>query len=274
MADYILPCVDMLERSDVSNPWGLGFQHQPNFQYTDPVVSPRCERKEPWWILARIEQAMGLNSALDNDDYDPWAPINGMLSDVNLSIEELKGFPSSAAQLPKTGVGRFYSDWLQTEDKKIDCRPPVFNEPIQTAEAIFQELENEPEDQLKLITLRNGFMHNSWYHNLERLKKGEHRSNPVYMNSEEAAKRGFKPGANVRMHNKWGSLEVELQVDDRLRDGVVAMAHGWGNRKTPGMRVARKYPGVNVNRLLPNGPGSYEKISNQAHMTGIPVNIE
>jgi len=40
------------------------------------------------------------------------------------------------------------------------------------------------------------------------------------------------------------------------------------------MKVAHKYPGVNVNQLLPSGPGSYEKLSNQAHMTGIPVSIE
>jgi hypothetical protein len=31
---------------------------------------------------------------------------------------------------------------------------------------------------------------------------------------------------------------------------------------------------VNVNALLPSGPGSCERLSNQAHMTGIPVEIE
>jgi anaerobic selenocysteine-containing dehydrogenase len=117
-------------------------------------------------------------------------------------------------------------------------------------------------------------MINSWYHNLERLKKEGARSNPIYLNPEDAERRGLVSGARVRLFNQWGAIEAEIQLDDRLREGVVAMAHGWGNQLTPGMKVAQKYPGVNCNQLLPTGPGSYEKISNQAHMTGIPVSIE
>jgi anaerobic selenocysteine-containing dehydrogenase len=273
MADYLLPCADMLERSDI-NTCGLGFQHKPAVQYTDAVVSPQYERKEQWWILARIEQAMGLTSALDDGNYDPFSRLNKMMSHSELSVTKLKTLPCQTAELPKSGMGLFYSDWLQTADKKIDCRPAIFAESIETAEAIFRELDDEPEDRLKLISLRNGFMHNSWYQNLEKLKKGEHRTNPVYMNPDDARKRGIEPGAKVRMQNKWGTIEARVKFDDRLRDGVVTMAHGWGNRKTHGMKVARKYPGVNVNQLLPHGPGSYEKISNQAHMTGIAVQIQ
>ena len=31
---------------------------------------------------------------------------------------------------------------------------------------------------------------------------------------------------------------------------------------------------MNVNRLLPSGPGSYETYSNMAYMVGIPVELE
>ncbi|MFO7963150.1 MAG: molybdopterin-dependent oxidoreductase [Desulfobacterales bacterium] len=273
MADFILPCADMLERADV-NTCGIGLQYRPYAQFTEAVVPPRFERKEQWWILSRIEQAMGLSSVLDDPDYDPWGRLNKMLSHVDLSTETLKSLPHGTALLPESGRGRFYSDWLQTPDKKVDCRPVAFDETIQTAEVIFRELENEPEDQLKLITLRNAFMHNSWYHNLEKLKKGEHLSNPLYISPADAERKRIQNGGKVRMYNQWGSIEAVVRIDDRLREGVVCMAHGWGNQKTPGMQVARKYPGVNVNRLLPHGPGSYEKISNQAHMTGIPVWID
>jgi hypothetical protein len=51
------------------------------------------------------------------------------------------------------------------------------------------------------------------------------------------------------------------------------MTHGWGNAKTR-MTVAQQYAGVNANDLLPSGPDSFEKLSNQAFMTGIPVNVE
>ena len=38
--------------------------------------------------------------------------------------------------------------------------------------------------------------------------------------------------------------------------------------------IARQRPGVNVNRLLASGPGSYDPLSNMAHMTGIEVEVE
>jgi hypothetical protein len=39
------------------------------------------------------------------------------------------------------------------------------------------------------------------------------------------------------------------------------------------MRFAQKTAGVNCNVLLPSGAGAYEPISNQSHMTGIPVDV-
>ncbi len=55
--------------------------------------------------------------------------------------------------------------------------------------------------------------------------------------------------------------------------GVVALAHGWGHERSSGMRVAQASPGANPNALLPVGPDSYEALSNQAFMTGIPVEV-
>ena len=39
------------------------------------------------------------------------------------------------------------------------------------------------------------------------------------------------------------------------------------------MRVAQRDPGVNPNALLPVGPGSFEPLSSQSYMTGIPVEL-
>ena len=52
------------------------------------------------------------------------------------------------------------------------------------------------------------------------------------------------------------------------------MVHGWGHAASPRMRVANARPGSNPNALLPTGPGSYEPLSSQAHMTGIAVTVE
>jgi formate dehydrogenase len=69
-----------------------------------------------------------------------------------------------------------------------------------------------------------------------------------------------------------GVVELPLALDDGLMPGVVAATHGWGHAAVPAM-LAHDRPGVNVNRLLPIGAGSYEPLGNQAHMTGIPVEV-
>ena len=56
-----------------------------------------------------------------------------------------------------------------------------------------------------------------------------------------------------------------------MRTGVVSMEHGWGLQ--PGLRHSRSAPGVNVNALMPHGPASFEALSNQQQLTGIPVTV-
>jgi anaerobic selenocysteine-containing dehydrogenase len=116
-------------------------------------------------------------------------------------------------------------------------------------------------------------MHNSWYANLQAMKRGARDRNRLAVHPDELRARGVADGARVRLWNEHGAIEVEVEGDDTLMRGVVALTHGWGNQRTPSMRVAQRTPGVNANALLPTGPGSFEPLSNQAFMTGVPVEI-
>ncbi len=274
MADYLLPCTDMLERRDL-NICGLGMQYEPFVQYTDAVVAPQHERREEWWILGKLEQAMGLNSVFaETETPDVFARLNKMLRYTDLSLEKLKAAPQHTVALPPLSPGRFYSDWIQTDDKRVDCCPPIFAEAITRSREIFEELAGEPAGGLKLISLRNNYMQNSWYHNVEGLKRKNQQDNPLHVFPGDAVQLGLNDGDLVAVSSAWGRVQARILFDDSLRAGVVAMTHGWGNQRTPGLRVAKRYPGSNVNVLLPTGPGSYEKLSNQAHMTGIPIRIQ
>ena len=124
-----------------------------------------------------------------------------------------------------------------------------------------------------MITLRDPYMHNSWYANLQRMKGGSKDRNYIYVHPQDASQRGVSMGDKVLLTNDWGEVVVELRIDSDLKRGVVALTHGWGNAKTPGMRVAHNSPGANQNALLPSGVGSFDPLSNQAFMTGVPVEI-
>ena len=80
-------------------------------------------------------------------------------------------------------------------------------------------------------------------------------------------------GAAVRVTSPHGEIEAVVEIDDDLMPGVVSMVHGWGHAASPRLRVAHAHPGANPNELLPNGPGSFEPLSSQAHMTGIAVTV-
>ncbi len=276
LADYVLPATGMYEREDI-NMCGLGLQHQPFVQYTNYIVPPKAERKPEWWILGRIEQAQGFDSVLDNlDETNLFGRLDHMLKQSNTSIDELKQTPQQTAVLPRNQPGNFYEKWIQTESGRIDCCPDIFSGAFQTCGTIFDELSQQAADgsaPLKMISRRTNYMVNSWFHNLPSLKRESQLTNPLFMHPEDARARNLGDGSAVKIHNEFGEIESIIALDEDLKPGTVAMTHGWGHQKTR-MHVARKNPGSNANELLPSGPGSYEKLSNQAFMTGIPVAVE
>jgi len=276
-ADYMLPATDMFEREDI-NLCGLGLQAQPFVQHTAKMVNPKHARREERWILPRLSRAINgeiLSEEINsNDNNAEFGRLNHMMSQSNLSIESIKNSPVSTVVLPPLSPGRFYSDWIQTDDKLVDCFPDLLKEAVDNCAKIFSGLSEEDPRQLKMISRRTNYMINSWFNNVESLKRGRHRTNPLYLHPDDARARNIEEGSLVKIHNKNGHLEVTVSLDDSLKPGVVAMTHGWGNTQSSQLNVANTYPGVNANDLLPSGDDAYEKISNQSFMTGIPVDVD
>lgn len=270
-AHYLLPATDAFEREDI-NGLGVGLQHRPNIQYTPAVVAPRAGRRHERWILARLAQALGYVSELDDPAvHDPWGKVAHMLQSRGLSFEELRA--REVIDLGPHRFGRFFDEYIQTADRRVDCCPPVFGAALARMEDLFLELAAEKPGVLKLISKREARMMNSWLANLPQLKTKHNSTNYLYMHPADAAERGLGDGARVVVRNAHGSLEIPLRLADDLLPGVVAIPHGWGQALSGGMRVAQRTPGANCNRLLPTGPGSFEPLSGQAHMTGVPVEV-
>ena len=199
-------------------------------QYTEAVVPPRDERREEWWIFGRLEQAMGFRSVLDAGEDPPlFSRLDHMMASIGLSTGKLAETEGGTAVLPAAEPGRFFEDWIQTDDRRVDCCPEIFRSSgaLDRAEEIFEELSDEPEGQLKLINRREPRMHNSWYQNIERFRRGSHSRNPLHVHPADAEARGIQEGDLVRVSGPGGEIEAEVELDDHLMTGVVAMSHGW-----------------------------------------------
>lgn len=272
-ANVILPATDMLERSDI-NLASLGLQSQPYAQYTQAVVSPASDRKTEWEIMTLLEQALSdETNDLELVTPDPFARINHMLAHAGTSTTDLDAQSCPVKILDTPQAGQFYRDIIQTSSGKVNCCPAEFASAKTRCLDLFNELADEPTDQLKLITKRTNYMMNSWYHNVASLKRSHQQDNPLYMNPIDARARNLGEGSSVLISNRYGEISSTLVLDVALKPGTVAMTHGWGHQGSP-MKVAGQYPGTNINILLPSGPGSFEPLSNQSFMTGVPIKVE
>jgi len=273
-ADYVLPAAGAFEREDI-NFAGIGLQFEPSVQFTEAVVPPAFERKPDWWIYERLAQAMGFSSALDEvpdgELPDMWGRVNAMLRSRGHDMAELRR--EQIIALERSNPEDFYDRYLQRDSEMVDCCPEVFADAIERMARLFEEESAEPASTLKLISKRDAYMFNSWYANVAKLKAKDRDRNYLYMHPQDAEARQIGEGATVRIENDQGAIAAPVKLTDDLMPGVVAMSHGWGQGQSKGMRVASEAPGVNCNLLLPSGPGSFEPLSNQAHMTGIRVHV-
>jgi formate dehydrogenase len=217
---------------------------------------------------------MDMPSLLDDDTPDPWQKLTHMVrKGSGVELAELR-HTNSVHVLPPPSPGQFYERQVQTFDGRVDCCPPSFAAALHRSHELFAETESSLGDgRLRLIHRRDAWMHNSWFANVKRMKRNGRTTNPVSLHPDDAARLGASDGHLVTVTSDHGQISTVVEIDDALMPGVVSMVHGWGHSASPGLRVAHRHPGANPNQLLPIGEGSFEPLSNQAHMTGIPVEI-
>lgn len=277
LCDYVLPATDWLERADI-NLFGSGMQLRPNVKFSDALVPPAAERHNERWILSRLLTAMGLPSPMDAglpDLDDTAAMLQDLVAAGGLTLEQLRAAPSRTVMLQDTPKDTLFERCVLHADRRIDCCPAQLESAglLQRCTDLFAELEREAPHRLRLISLRTTHMHNSWLANSQRLRHGEKAFNALHMCEQDAAARGLHDGDGVTVASAHGQVDTVVLIDDDLRPGAVAMSHGYGHRQAYGLGEASRKPGVNVNRLMPVGPGAAEPLSHMSWLSAIPVEV-
>jgi anaerobic selenocysteine-containing dehydrogenase len=165
----------------------------------------------------------------------------------------------------------FLGERVLTDDGRVDLAPGPLLESVRDLERWFVQ-ERGRAAGLRLITRRAVTTHNSWTHNHPKFV-GREGTNYLYIHPDDAKRIGLDDGALADVSSDTGTVRVPVSYCPDLMPGTVALPHGWGHQSAPGLSVASKTSGVNVNLLAPDGPGRLESVSGMAHLTGLDVDV-
>lgn len=287
-ADYILPGSHWLERPDIPFVFmtAMGTMPDPVFQYSDPVLPLAGLAREEPWILLQLLDAAGANLFGSRlvQWLAKWAYGDG--SDTRGSQRMLALLSRVARQgglgalrklvhgklLAANEAGSFLGKRLVTPDGLLNLAPGDLLQLAPRLEASYQ-LALQQRQQLKLISRRERFSHNSWTHNHPSYVKGQRHTNYLTMNPEDGVARGLCDGDRVRVSSEQGSVELPLKLSDEMMIGAVTLPHGWGHQSAPQLRIASQTTGVNANILASDGAASLEPISGMSQLNGIVVEV-
>jgi formate dehydrogenase len=296
LAHYMLPATTPFERADLpfAFPLLMGMQSRPYLQATRAVQTPDAEQRDEASIYLDLARACGaplfgsrvVQAVLEGaarwlgpkrPGLPPSLPLEGLMSALlrvtgNGSFRRLLADRHGRRLAPQQ-AGSFLGKKVTTSDGRVDLAPPAL---VAQAEARLEatfETERRERDRLKLITRRHVKTHNSWTHNDPSFVSGTRATNHLYMHPEDARRVGLAHGDLADVRSEAGRLRIPVRLLDDLQPGTVAIPHGWGHQHAPGLSVASRTAGVNVNVLAASGPGTIEPVTGMSRMTAIPVDV-
>ncbi len=294
-ADYILPGLHGLERPDIPFYFFtvMGLMPDRAFTYTDEVLAPPGEARDEALVFRQLCQRagkpLGGSRALQMlSNAAQWLAGKG-LGRGGQSLE--KAFYSMLARSAKLGglaklrrqpdgvllepnqPGDYLGKRVATPNGRVQLAPPPLVARAKTLAAVYDE-ELATAGSLKIIQKRERYSHNSWTHNVQTFIKGERSTNYLYIHPDDAAPRSLAEGDRARVSRDGVSVEVPVRIDADMVPGSVAVPHGWGHQSANGLSTAKHTTGVNVNIIMPDGPGSIEPVSGMSHMNGVVVDVE
>ncbi|MGM0454195.1 MAG: molybdopterin-dependent oxidoreductase [Thermodesulfobacteriota bacterium] len=219
----------------------------------EALINPLCGRKGPERILDFLLRI------------GPYGDGFG-LQPEGLNFEKLSENPHGMDLGP-------LKSWIRhavaNPDGKIHLFPEALRDDVNALQAEIEAGGAAGHKHLLLIGRRHLRTNNSWMHNIESLAK----NNPctLYVHPDDAEACSLKENGHAAVTSAAGTISAPVEITEAIMPGVVSLPHGWGHdMEGVQMAVARKYPGVNTNRLTPR---VFDSNSGTAVLNGIPVTV-
>ncbi|MEO0462466.1 MAG: molybdopterin-dependent oxidoreductase [Pseudomonadota bacterium] len=124
--------------------------------------------------------------------------------------------------------------------------------------------------RFKLISRRSKTRFNSIGHPLAKLRE-KTTTNPAYIHPDDMAELGLEEDSIVEITSPHSTIHGVVKPSDRVRRGLVSMAHAYGDADASKDDVRER--GSSTNRLT-SDEEDYDPITGQALQSGIPVKLE
>jgi thiosulfate reductase / polysulfide reductase chain A len=238
-ADLVLPEATYLERYD---PPAIVTTHKrPFVAVRQPAIEPLYESKPGWWIAKKAAEKLGLS------DYFPWSDpddhLRRLIAPLNINEQELKALGAVSFDGKPYIEDRTENDGplFPTQSGKIELLSSVMKDLSLDALPKYEAVELPPAGYVRLIYGRapvHSFSrseNNAW---LDELMP----ENPVWLNTEAAARFGVKDGQKVILENQdcVKSPPVTVKVTPAMRSDVAYTVHGFGPQ-APGLKKAYRH---------------------------------
>jgi len=230
-ADIVLPVTHFLEREDIGQPFGGG----PYYIYMNKILKPPSGPKSDLQIFTELAARLGIEQYNNKSDAE-WLET---ILKVEPDLATLKNEQVHRIELERPWVAfreqieHSETSPFPTPSGKIEIFSQMFAEkknPLIPAIPIYIAPWEGPEDDLaieypiQLISPHSKARVNSQFDNIPAIKKLA--DDAIWINSEDARKRGIQNEDRVIVFNKRGRLYTTAGVTDHIMPGVASLDQG------------------------------------------------
>ncbi len=279
LSHYVLPPTIPYERPDFlfNRAMERLFVPAPIQQYTPAVVAPPegSDVMEDWRIFWELAKRLGMRLKFDGVDLDMATPptsdeILALLTrNGQVSFEEIKAHDGAAIfDIRQT---------VEAADPETAGRFQIMPPDVAEEMAEIAAEPNEPQHYWRdgkrfshtLASRRMREVYNTFGPQISRLRKRRPYT-PAYLHPTDLEAKGLTVGDRVWIESSRGRIGAIVAADDKVKPGVISMAHGWG--RNPGEEEIDDRDGSCTGLLIDDTAFS-QKLLAKPRMSGIPVNI-
>jgi len=271
-ADVVLAPTQCLEREDITSlsEW---WHTQPYSRYTDAVAQAPGDVIDEYEMMWHLAKHLGLQMTLAGGPLPMDAcPTKEVFLD--LMVKGCIVPPSQVRRDSKDGAAVVYEDLHPIVQAPDPAQANRFNlAAASMPDELIQYARHAPADDgydFKLISRRSKTRFNSTGHQLKGLQK-KTTTNPAYIHPDDMAQLSIGEGDIIAIASPHDTIHAVAQPSDRVRRGIVSMAHAFGDSDS-GKHNVREM-GSSTNRLV-SDEVDFDPITGQALQSAIPIRIQ